>query len=270
MIKVIAPEIASRPTLSVATLVNKDDLYRVMRASLAEQLPAHEIQWLPVNADARSLNAAQGLNDAINRATGRWIICVHQDVVFPDGWWRLAEHHLNAWPAPIGVAGLVGVTRGGGIRGHVLDPHGHCLWKPLPARVASLDEHLLILPGDTALRFDESNPGFHCYATDIAFTARSVGLDSIVIDAPVVHLSGGKLDDAFYRSAAWLLKKWGAASAGVIPTCCGVLSRRRPDTLLREARTRLAMRASRATPKPPAGTLTGPDAAYRAAQRARA
>lgn len=264
----IAPATKPQPTLSVVTLVNRAELYRVMRESLAEQFDSHEIEWLPIEADARSLNAAQGLNDGINRATGRWIVCAHQDVLFPEGWWSLAASQLESWPGPLGVAGLVGVTRKGQYRGHVLDPHGHCLWKPFPARVVSLDEHVIILPGGTDLRFDESNPGFHCYATDIAFSARSVGLDSIVIGAPVVHLSGGNTDASFDRCAKWLLNKWGHTCGDVIPTCCGVFSSRRLRTLLREARARLNMRASRATVRPPRGTLTGAEGIYPAGIKA--
>ena len=263
----IASATKSRPTLSVVTLVNRAELYNVMRESLAEQFEPEDIQWLPIDADARSLNAAQGLNDGINRATGRWIICAHQDVLFPEGWWRLAAPQLESWPGNLGVAGLVGVTRKGQYRGHVLDPHGHCLWNPTPARVVSLDEHVLILPGGTELRFDEANPGFHCYATDIAFSARAIGLDSIVIGAPVIHLSGGNIDPAFGRCSRWLLGKWGHTCGGVIPTCCGVFSSRKLRSLFREARARLTMRASRATVRPPKGTLTGKSGIYPASLR---
>lgn len=261
----IAPAHISRPTLSVVTLVNRDELYSVMRESLAEQHAPSDIEWLPIHADARSLNAAQGLNDGINRATGRWIICAHQDVLFPEGWWKLAQQQLDSWEGDIGVAGLVGVNRMGQFKGHVLDPHGHCLWRPLPTRVASIDEHVVILPGDTQLRFDEANPGFHCYATDIALSARAGGLDAIVIGAPVVHLSGGNADASFDRCAQWLLRKWGPACGGVIPTCCGVLSTQALRAKVRSARLRLNMRLSIRNFRAPLGTLTGAQGVYRSA-----
>jgi len=214
---------APTPGLTVVSLVTDDVLHAMSRGTLDAQLRPGEVEWVTVRANERGWNAATALNAGIARAQAPWVVCAHQDVLFPRGWWERTHAQLAAWRGPLGVAGLVGVTEAGEFRGHVLDPHGHRRWGPLPAPVASLDEHVLVLPA-AGPRFDPATPGFHCYGTDIARRARADGLDAIAIDAPVVHLSGGRLDNGFAVASRWLLDKWGAQSGGVIATPAALLS----------------------------------------------
>lgn len=237
--------VASANAVSVVTLVSDEALYQQSRGTLAEQLDADCVQWLAVRPNALGWNAAQALNHAISAAVSPWIVCAHQDVLFPAGWWSCVTRALRAWPGRVAVAGLVGVRADGHFVGHVLDPHGHCRWLPLPSAVCSIDEHVIILHREAGLRFDVANPGFHCYGTDIALTARSRGWDVIVIDAPVVHMSGGKLDSSFERAAAWLLTKWGATLGHVIPTCATTIEARRWTNVFRRLRVRWNRRRSR-------------------------
>ena len=177
-----------------------------------------------MNANGNGWNAATGLNAGLDAARGAWVVCAHQDVLFPGGWWPRARSQLLAWPRPVGAAGLVGTRSDGAFRGHVLDPHGHRRWLPLPAEVASLDEHLIVVRADAGLRFDPATPGFHCYGTDIARKGRASGLATIALDAPVIHLSGGRLDPSFDEASAWLLGKWGASAGGVLHTPAALLA----------------------------------------------
>ena len=192
-------------------------MYRVSRSTLAAQLEPSSVQWLPAKPDEMGWTAARALNAGVNAALGRWVVCAHQDVLFPHGWWDRTVRQLEAAPQRTAVAGPVGTTSDGAFRGHVLDPHGHRRWLPLPAEIVSLDEHLLILRRSAGLRFDPATPGFHCFGTDIALTARDRGLAAVALDAPVVHLSGGRIDDAYDEAARWLLDKWGPALGYVIP-----------------------------------------------------
>ncbi len=236
---------APRPLLSVVTLVNQDRLYEAARGSLAVQHADGAIQWLPIRPNQRGWNAAEGLNAGIDAAQADWIICAHQDVLFPKGWWTTVEAQLAGWGPRVAVAGLVGVRDNGRFAGHILDPHGHCRWGPLPVAIGSLDEHLLILRRASGLRFDPATPGFHCYGTDLAREARRRGFDAIAIDAPVIHLSGGKLDPAFDQAAEWLLRKWGRDCGGVLPTCAKVIAARRWSNGLRRLLVRWNRRISR-------------------------
>lgn len=234
------------PKLSLVTLVNDERMYAVCKATLAAQHPETELQWIAVRADARGWNAAQGLNAGLDEATAKFIVCVHQDVLFPNGWWERARAALEERPAPFGVAGLVGMTEAGAFAGHVLDPHGHHRWGSGPQSVISLDEHLLIVDRDSGLRFDPSIPGFHCYGTDIAVQALDKGFDVVAIDAPVVHLSGGTLDRRYHEAATALLAKWGDRFNGVIPTAASVVQDRRSGNWWRRLRVRYERRMSRA------------------------
>ena len=233
------PDNDEHELLSVVTLVNDPDAYERARASLARSHRSDEIQWLPIEADRLGVSATVALNEGIDRSHADWIVCAHQDVRFPDAWWSAAARQIAQWERDagcrVGVAGLVGVTRGGTFRGSTIDPAGFSRWTPLPDRVLTVDEHVLILRRDSGLRFDPHTPGFHCYGTDLALTARRSGFDVIVVDAPVRHFSTGTIDDTFRRSAAWLLGKWGAEYAHVIPTCAATIARRSVSSVSRRA-----------------------------------
>jgi hypothetical protein len=58
-----------------------------------------------------------------------------------------------------------------------------------PLSAVSFDELVLVVRKSSGLRFDERLPSFHMYGTDIAQRARSAGLGSYIIDAPVIHNS---------------------------------------------------------------------------------
>ncbi|MEM9347212.1 MAG: glycosyltransferase family A protein [Planctomycetota bacterium] len=204
---------------SVVTMVNDDEVYELSRQTLQEQHASSEIQWVVVRPDIMGCGASEALNAGIEQAQSDWVVLAHQDILYPTGWWGRVTAQLNSHKgAPIGVAGLVGVDRKGLRHGHVLDAHGHLWSSSLPESVVSLDEHVLILRKDSGLRFDPELPGFHCYGTDLCLEARSQGFASIAIDAPVIHLSPGKIDDSYVVTAEWLLNKWRSFTGGVIPT----------------------------------------------------
>ena len=145
-------------------------------------------------------SAADGLNLGVSRAKGGWVVCVHQDVLLPDGWDHKLLEQLQAAEqqfGPIGVAGVYGV--GPAIRqngafaaervGRVVD-RGRVLHErpALPATVATLDELLLVVPRDTPLRFDP-DLGFHLYGADLCLQAAERGLAVVAIEAPCHHNS---------------------------------------------------------------------------------
>lgn len=227
--------------LSIISLVNDESQYAEMRATLV--LPG--VQWIPIDADANGWNAATALNAGLEAATADWVLCAHQDVRFPDGWWTRVRHQLESLGHDVAVAGLMGMTRQGAFRGAVHDPNGPCRWGPLPAEVLTIDEHAIFLRAEHMLRFDPEVPGFHGYGADIALQARSRGLAVRAIEAPVVHLSSGHLDGAFEASARWLLGRWGATCGLCIPTCAATIAGRGVGAVVRRAATSVYRRAGR-------------------------
>ena len=78
----------------------------------------------------------------------------------------------------------------------------------LPARVATLDELLLVVRRDSGLRFDPAL-GFHLYGADICLQARERGLAVVALAAPCHHNSRSVgLPEAFFASAEVFARKW--------------------------------------------------------------
>jgi hypothetical protein len=196
------------PDAALLTLVNDRVQFDACQASLrrdVDPLPP----WLRVEPNARGWNAAQGLNHGIEQLDAEWVVCVHQDVLFPAGFWARLVGQLTALDPGVAVAGLVGCERSGRFRGHIVDPNGHCYWPSLPHDVLTIDEVLIAVRKRSGLRFSEDVPGFHCYGADLCYEADSRGLRVVAVDAPLVHMSTGKLDSGYERAGRWLLAKWG-------------------------------------------------------------
>jgi hypothetical protein len=165
-------------------------------------------------------SAADGLNLGVSRAKGGWIVCVHQDVVLPRGWHHKLLEQIEAAKqqfGPIGVAGVYGVgpaiRQNGGFAadriGWIVDRGRVRRERPaLPAKVATLDELLLVVPRDTPLRF-HPDLGFHLYGADLCLQAAEKGLAVVVIEAPCYHNSRNiGLPKAFFLSAEVFAQKW--------------------------------------------------------------
>jgi len=190
-------------------------------------------------------SAADGLNLGLERAKHDWVVCVHQDFYLPQGWDRRLVSQLREAErrfGPIGVAGVYGV-------GEVIPPQlpeyslaterigwvvdrGRLLQDgpELPARVATLDELLLVVPRNTPLRFD-SALGFHLYGADICLQARERGLAVVAIGALGHHNSWSVgLPEAFFPSADVFARKW--AHRLPVATPCVVIDRGRQVYLL--------------------------------------
>lgn len=203
-------------TIALLTLVNDRAQFDACQASLRQDAQPFP-EWLAVEPNRHGWNAAQGLNHGLDRLAADWIVCVHQDVVFPRGFWARLQQALAQLAPDVALAGLVGCERSGRYRGHIVDPNGHCYWPSLPHDVLTLDEVLIAVRTDTGLRFSVEVPGFHCYGADLCFEAAARGLRVVAIDAPLLHLSTGKVDASYERAAAWLLAKWGERQGHVLP-----------------------------------------------------
>jgi hypothetical protein len=78
----------------------------------------------------------------------------------------------------------------------------------LPARIATLDELLLVVRRDAGLRFDPAL-GFHLYGADICLQARERGLAVVALAAPCHHNSRSVgLPEEFFASAEVFARKW--------------------------------------------------------------
>jgi hypothetical protein len=181
-------------------------------------------------------SVADGLNAALDRALHEWVVLVHYDVHLPLGWDRQIIRQLREAErrfGRLGIAGVYGVGEAdepteGSFRaeriGWVVD-RGRLLRQgpDLPARVATLDELLLILPRGTSLRCDRAL-GFHLYGADLCLQAREQGLAAVVLEALCHHNSRSVgLNDTFFENARAFIRKW--AQRLPIATPCAVFDR---------------------------------------------
>jgi len=211
--------------LSIVAIVNNKEKYKKSRKSLEIQAGKWSLDFIPVDADKKGWNAATALNYGIKKSKSDWVVCCHQDVVFPERWLEKFNNVIQSIPDDVVIIGLVGIMMNGRFTGHIRDPHGHKRWTPLPAFVNSIDEHLIIVRRNSGILFDEGTPYFHCYGTDICMTAWKKSYQCIVVDLPVVHQSGGTLDEYFEISSEWLLSKWGKDCDYIISTCATLIYR---------------------------------------------
>lgn len=199
------------PITFVACVNNDDQLYsNLLRSPSLREPSKHQIILV---RDA--VSAADGLNYGIEHAENDVVVLLHQDVYLPAGWdarfiqqYELAQAHFGE----LGILGVFGTALEHGVKheyGHVVDRHTLLLRGPVPARVDTLDELLLVVPRRTPLRFD-SSLGWHLYGADFALQARERGLGVGVIDALCFHNSRGgyALPDAYWRSADAFTSKW--------------------------------------------------------------
>jgi len=208
--------------ITCVTLVNDPEQFERCRRSLLRE-GAESPPWIEVRPNERGWNASRGLNHGIDAARTPWVLCTHQDVLFPRDWLERVRRVLAGLPPEIALVGVVGSLANGALRGHIEDPNGHCYWGPLPARVLVLDEAVMLLRRSSALRFDEEVPGFHLYGADLCLRAHERGLGVLAIDAPVRHLSTGTIDASYERAKGWLLERWGPGFGYIVPTPAALL-----------------------------------------------
>jgi arylsulfatase A-like enzyme len=183
------------PLSFVVAVNDEDELRHNLLASPVARSPHHE--WLLVenSGNGRYASISELYSDTLERAQHDLVVFVHQDVFLPHGWelqFFQALGELEAQDPEWGVIGAVGalpVVRGKPkeLRGHWCDPSGYWRLGPLPHRVESLDEQVLVLRRRSGVSFDPALPGFHCYGMDLSLAARAAGKESYAVDAFVWH-----------------------------------------------------------------------------------
>jgi SAM-dependent methyltransferase len=202
---------ATAPITFVACVNDDDQLEsNLLRSPCLDPGTPHEILLM-----RRQTSAAEGFNNALEKARHDLVVFVQQDIYLPRGWdsrflqqFRAAEERFTT----IGVAGVFGYTFGPDGKtglGRVLDRQIlYDMPAPLPAKADGLDEIVLAVRRDTPLRFDPQL-GFHLYGADICLSSRRQGLAVAVLDAPCLHNSlFAYLSPEFHSARERLLAKW--------------------------------------------------------------
>lgn len=200
------------PSIGIVAAVNDDS---VLNENL-KRSPAIAAGAVPVLTLRNQPSAAAAYNRALDATDHDIVVFAHQDVYLPAPWLdqlgaalAMLERHQPPW----GVIGLFGVTASGEGVGHVWSSGigrelGTAFAAPIEA--VSIDEMVIVLRRASGLRFDDSLPGFHLYATDLCLAARAAGAGVYVVHAPAVHNSVPvrTLRGTYLDAYRYLKKKW--------------------------------------------------------------
>jgi Glycosyltransferase like family len=160
-------------------------------------------------------SASKSYNAVLEETGADIVVLLHQDVYLPGGWVDSLEgeiQKLEKIDSKWAVLGVVGATRDG-IVGHLWSSGinreigGH--FTDVIA-VEAIDELLLVINNRQKIRFDDHQPGFHLFGTDIVQSAKVQGYKSYVIDLPVIHNDRPKyiLDSDYIKSYKYMQQKW--------------------------------------------------------------
>ena len=185
----------------------------LIKSLLSQQYKEYE--FIPIdNTNKAFVSASQALNNGGDKASGDYIIFLHQDIMFtsPNTLQKIAGY-LNDKTKLYGVAG---VRDSNGVISNIthgpdFSPAGYVKITE-PTLVQTLDECMFIVPREVfdKLKFDESTiNGWHLYCVDYCLSAKKVGIDSYVIPADnVYHLSPGfSMNMSYFRILRKLVKK---------------------------------------------------------------
>lgn len=177
---------------SVVCVYNDEESFNnYLLKSLEQQTAKFELIKID-NRRGAFKSASKGLNHGGEKAKGKYILFVHQDVVFYSKFWlEDVEKMLENIPS-LGIAGCSGKMDNGQKQGFIKDRHH--LWGESfskPEEVQTLDECVLIIPKVVfdKLKFDEKLEGWHAYGVDYCLMVRERGLKAYAIPAFIYHHS---------------------------------------------------------------------------------
>jgi len=186
--------------ISIVVVYNNERmLNEILLGSLKNQTAKFELISID-NTRGGFKSAAEALNYGGNKANGKYIMFVHQDIELDsDSWLKNIEKLLDNI-SDLGIAGVAGMSKKGESnrergRGHISDCGETWQWSNAvqkPEEIQTLDACLLIVPKSVfgKMQFDEKTfDDWHCYGADYCLCVRQMGLRTYVIPAFVYHRS---------------------------------------------------------------------------------
>jgi GT2 family glycosyltransferase len=201
--------------ISVICVSNNERILREnLLASLSRQ--SAEYEFINVeNLDGKYRSAAKALNSGAEKAKGKYLMFVHQDVVLKsDDFLEKAEKFMDSIPN-IGIGGVAGrMDERGNLtnmtQGFPPKHAGH-LRIDKPERVQTVDECLFIIPKTVfdRLKLDEEVCNdWHLYSVDYSLSAAKLGFEAYVLPLDLHHVSGGaSMSKMYYRTLSKVARK---------------------------------------------------------------
>lgn len=183
--------------------------------SLKLQTEDHELILID-NTQKKFKSAPEALNYGGERANGKYIMFVHQDIDLNSKTWLADAEKLLGSLNNLGVAGVAGKSENEkgmitNIKQGIPPKLAGINQIKNPKKVQTLDECLIIVPKSSfnRLKFDEEVcSGWHLYAVDYCLSVGEMDLEVYVIPQSLHHMSSGaSFSKEYYVILKKLLKK---------------------------------------------------------------
>lgn len=194
---------------SVCTLVTRKEQYMEMLNSFIRGGFTEDIcEYLIVdNSELNRMDAYQGINSMLQKATGEYVILCHQDIELIGEDSRLLlekqiEGITNIDPkwAVLGNAGAADRLYNR-LAIKIAYPDGFIDLKgQLPQQVCSIDENFMLVKNNANLSLSGDIGGYHLYGLDLCMVAKLLGYTAYVIDFLLIHKSTGNVDQSFNQT----------------------------------------------------------------------
>jgi hypothetical protein len=192
------------------------------------------------NTDSKYTSASKANNIASLKATGDYLMFIHQDVLLREkNALKQIEDHLSTL-SQVGLASAVGMIkpkfinqyetyaryllllglgrinlwflrygRGNNLHGHPLSPWGGQFIKE-PVSVQTVDEFFLTIPTKIFehIKFDEVTcPDWHMFGTDYSLGIKRKGYKVYVLPLSIIHRSRGIISGQYVKTLEKVLEK---------------------------------------------------------------
>lgn len=198
--------------ISLCTFVTDFPLYRKMVARFVDKGFNEGCEYIYIdNSEGNKFSAYSGINEFLNRANGRIVIVLHQDVHPIDDFdvFSAALSDVNQMDPNWAVLGNAGFDRSFKSIRYLSSPTGYeqIVGNRL-SPVESLDENFLIFNASIRPSVSYDLDSFHLYGTDAVQLAKLRGLKSYVIEYHVDHFGLAKVDDTFLKTVRKIEEKF--------------------------------------------------------------
>lgn len=192
---------------SVCTLVTRKEQYMEMLDSFIKGGFTEDIcEYLIVdNSELNRMDAYQGINSMLQKATGEYVILCHQDIeLIGENSRPLLEEQIAGITALDPTWGLLG-NAGGANRLYkrmaikIAYPDGFIdIQGTVPQKVGCLDENFILVKNSANIALSGDIGGYHMYGLDLCMVGSLLGYSAYVIDFLLIHKSTGNADISYY------------------------------------------------------------------------
>lgn len=193
---------------SVCTLVTRKQEYVEMLNSFIEAGFTTDIcEYLVIdNSEINKMDAYQGINSFLQKATGQYIILCHQDILLTVTSTKLLlDAQIAAMDARDATWAILGNAGGANylykrLAIKIAYPNGSIdLQGTVPKQVGCIDENFMLVKNTANLALSGDIGGYHLYAFDLCMVAAHLGYTTWVIDFLLIHKSEGKVDESYHN-----------------------------------------------------------------------